>query len=642
MIGRMKLEMKNLSYLWWIVLASLVAPSFVSRLNNDPNKKAVATINGNVLDVARFKRQYMMMQSERQMFNQRYGLNLDLNVDPSMVVDRTASAMLIDDVASAQNFVVDPAVLSAMIRKSLSALFGAHKDGFNLALYNHYIRQAGMTVKEFEGEQEATVRGSFVEDALRSAVYAPLWEKHAAHKKEKKSFAMLRFSKDAYFKHAKAEANITDKEIEAYFESHKAHYRLPDIKRASYVVVDAHSYAKQVSMTDEQIEKFYNRRKDTQYKEKDHYRMRRLLIAVPQGSSDVDVASFKVKADEFLARIMANKDEFAEIAKSVSDDAKTAKKGGMTEEFTLGTFSPELEEALCDLSNNGDVTPLVRTQEGFECAQLVSKKMGAYKSLESVRKEIISAFTARATAELLRADIESMMKEARDGDLDLATFAKSRHAKVEESGDLEAASAQDEGIKGEIAKKIFGTYSEKPQSRGSFALGDKNVVFVVTASELDRYPVLETIKTKIVNDMIQKTSNEKLNNDVRLAQKAFFDEKKTLFEIEPLVALASFDKTSTLKKTDTIKGAEKDHSITQAFFKLEDSSMLSRVACQNGDIILATLLASEAHDEDDSKDHSSGEQNIQMAEENLVSGFIASLKRNARIEISDDQVSSAS
>jgi hypothetical protein len=142
MIGRMKKNVKNLSYLWWIVLAGLVAPSFFSRLNNDPKKRAVAVVNGKTLDVAHFQRQYRMMQAQRQSFNQQYGLNLDINIDPMNAVERGAEALLLDGVATSQRFVVDPAILGGMIRQSINDAFGANKESFNVAFYEYNIKKA--------------------------------------------------------------------------------------------------------------------------------------------------------------------------------------------------------------------------------------------------------------------------------------------------------------------------------------------------------------------------------------------------------------------------------------------------------------------------------------------------------------------
>lgn len=638
----MRKEVKSFSFLWWLVLAGLIAPSFFSRMNNDPSKKPVAHINGKVIDVARFKRQYTMMQSERQMFNQRYGLNLDLAVDPSLVIERSAESLLIDGVAQDQHLVVDPAVLSAMIRKSLSNLFGISKESFNVGLYNYYIRQSGMTVREFEEEQESTVRNSFVEDALHASAYVPR-AGLVEGKDGKKSFAVLRFDKDGYIKQIKASTSVDDATLASFFEARKDHYKLPDIKRVSYVVIDPSSYSKQVSVNDEQIEAFYNRRKDSQFKDKDHYRMRRLLIAVPDGAQSEEVAAFEKKAQEFHAKIMANKDDFAEVAKTVSDDAKTAKKGGMTEDFTLGTsFGPEIEGALVKLANNGDVTPLVRTAEGFECAQLVHRKLGAYRSLDSARKEIISTLTQRAATELLRADIDAVMRDAQGGDVDLASFAKERHAKLEDTGDIDAAAAQGDGLKSEVARKVFGSFQSKPLQRGSFVFGDKHVVFAMTASEVNRYPSLADVKSKVNDDMIKKMAADALAMDVASARKAFFDEHKPLSEVAGLFKSASFHETAMIKKSDTIKGVEKDASVTASLFKLEDSSMLSKVTCKDGDIVLATLVAAEPAGSSDVAQGQDVSQTIQALGENLVTGFIASLKRNARIEVSDDQFTSGS
>ena len=66
--------------------------------------------------------------------------------------------------------------------------------------------------------------------------------------------------------------------------------------------------------------------------------------------------------------------------------------------------------------------------------------------------------------------------------------------------------------------------------------------------------------------------------------------------------------------------------------------MLAKATSRDGDIILASLISAES-----SKDAAPAASLIPAdIKDNLVSGFIASLKRNARIEVNDDQISSGS
>ena len=643
MFGKLKQELRgSLYYLWWVVLLAMVAPSFLSRTGSDPQKAPIITVNGDALTMVQFKRQYSMMQSERMIFNQRYGLNLDTNIDPVAVLNRGAEGLLLDSVASAQNFVVDQSVLGMMIKNSLAEALGFSPNAFSMDFYNYYVRQIGMTVREFEQDQETMVKRALVDEAVRAAAYAPEFAKQSEGL-VKKSFGLLRFSKDTYVKALKAQGAVSADDLSAFYNENKEMYALPDLKNAAYVVIDPRQYEKDVTVSDEQIEAFYARRKDSLYKEKDQFKMRRMLISVPAGSPEADVAQFKKKAEELVILALKKQESFADIVTKASDDEKTAKKGGLTETFTAGTYAPQLEAELMKLENPDDITPVVRTAEGFECAQLVSKHLGSYKKLDSVRKEIISTITKRTALDQLKADIDAVLRSGQDGEIDLNSFASQHGIKLEETGEFDTSATNGDSLKSEIAKKVFGSFVAKPSARGSFIFHEKHVVFVVTSSKTSRYEALEAISSRVQDDLINKKALQALDEDVSSAQKAFFDGEYSLATLQKEFPQATLQETGLIKHKDTVKGCDKDHGVTEKLFMLEAPGMLARVALKDGDVLLGVLFASEplsdnTHSE---KGDKGGSDLHDKAENNLMRGFVASLKRTAKIDIINEQFFSA-
>ncbi len=632
MFGKMRQELRSaVYYLWWVLLIALVAPSFFQRIGGmDPQKQAVITVNGDPLTVQQFKRQYSMMQSERMMFNQRYGLNLDTNIDPVVVLNRGSEGLLLDAIAQTQGYSIDPAVLGFMIKNSLAEALGFDKKLFNMNFYAYYVRQIGMTIREFEQDQEVMVKRALVDEAVRAAAYAPEFAKQASGK-TKKSFKMLRFSKDAYLKDLKAES-YSDEDLAAFYAENKESYKLPDTKSVEYFMIDPRRYEKDVTVSEEQVQAFYDLKKDAQYKEKDQYKMRRLLITVPMDATDAEVAAFKQKAEDLVQKATSKQDDFADLVTKASDDEKTAKKGGMTEAFSPGTYAPELEAELVKLAQVGDITPVVRTADGFECAQLVSKQLGSYKKLESVRKEIISALTKKTAHDRLKADIDSALRPDAEGEVDISSLAKDLNLNVETTGDLDASMAHGESIKAELAKKVFGSFMAKAVSRGSFVFNDKHVVFAVNASATDRYQALEDIKSKVSQDLMDKKAQQALDENVTSAQKAFFDGEYSFETVAKEFPGHAVYETGMMHAKDSVKGFDKEHGLTEKLFKLEASSMLARIQLKNGDVLLACLADSEEVPgaEAASKDDSKG---LESVENNLMRGFVATLKRNARIDI---------
>lgn len=632
----MKQELRSgMYYLWWVLLLAMVAPSFFSRIGVDPQKAAVVTVNGEPLTVVQFKRQYSMMQSERMIFNQRYGLNLDTSVDPVSVINRGTEGLLLDAIAQAQGYIVDQEILGLMIKNSLAEALGFDKRAFNMDFYNYYVRQIGMSIREFEQDQEVMVKRALVDEAVRAAAYTPAFAESKADQ-FKKSFSLLRFPQDFYVKNLKKNASFSQEELSAFYETNKKSYALPDIKNVSYITVDPHQYEKNVTIGDEQVEAFYARRKDSLYKDKDQFKMRRLLIAVPADVSDADLGVFKQKAEALVQKAVSKQEEFADLVTRASDDEKTCKKGGMTDTFSAGTYAPQLEAELVKLETPGQITPVVRTAQGFEAAQLVSKHIGSYKKLESVRKEIVSTLTKRTALDLLKADIDGVLRNLQDGEVDLVSFAEQQGLKVEETGTIDSGAAQGDSLKAELAKKAFGSFMVKASSRGSFVFHDKHILFAVTRSQTDRFEDFDAIISKVQDDLIKQKAEKALNDDVLSAQKAFFDGEYNIASLHKEFPETAIQETGMIKLKDSVKGFDKDPAVTEKLFKIESAGMLARIDSNDGDVVLATLVASE-HIGDNSKNEKTLEKNHEKAESNLMRGLIATLKRTAKIDIINEE-----
>ncbi len=639
MIGRLRVFVKEYSSFWWIILIALIAPTFFRLSHEDPNKKAVATINGTALEVAEFKRVHQMMQSERQMFNQRYGLNLDLTVDPMRVIERSVETTLLNDAAKAQGVTIHPEVLSSLIRNSMCEMFGIKPNQFSVDFYNYYIKQTGMDVRDFESEQERALARSMVEESVKAAAYAPIFAQESVDL-GKKRFALLKFDKDAYLKDVKKE-EIPNDDLTLFYEQNKNAYRLPDVKKLAYVVVDPSAYAKQITISDEQVEAYYKHKKDSAYKAKDDYQIRKILISVPKDASEVDVASFKAKATDCWNKAKESADAFAEVAKTLSDDQRTAKKGGLSDLFQLGTYSYELESEIIKLAGAGSVTPVVKSTEGFEFAQLVAKKDGAYKSLDSVRKEIVKALTKRTAADQFRAEADQLLREVKEtSELvnALEDFAKDRKAKVEKTGELDQSMAQGEALINMLAQKAFGSFADKPKKRGHFVHEDKNVVFVVTDSLVDRYSTFVDSLPVLKDQFYAQKATALMNSDVAAARKEYLINKVSLADIAQKYPHTKLQETAFIEKADSVKGFDKDSGLTEKIFKLESPEMCASVSLADGDVVLATLVEQKDSDKKADKEPI----DIKQAEDTLYRGFIATLKRTAKIELSSEHFSAPS
>jgi hypothetical protein len=86
------------------------------------------------------------------------------------------------------------------------------------------------------------------------------------------------------------------------------------------------------------------------------------ILLLTQGMPDAQKAEVKKRADAVRARV--NSANFAEIARTTSQDQQTARQGGSLGIFPKGTMVPEFEKALTALKP-GEISPVIQTQYGF-------------------------------------------------------------------------------------------------------------------------------------------------------------------------------------------------------------------------------------------------------------------------------------
>lgn len=158
---------------------------------------------------------------------------------------------------------------------------------------------------------------------------------------------------------------------------------------------------KDVEVTDEEIEKYYN-----------------------QASQELNARHILVEDEETAKEIKAKLDageDFAELAKEFSTDPGSGAQGGDLGWFTVGTMVPEFNDAAYALEVD-EISEPVQSEHGFHIIQVTEKRdVKDYGKLEDKKEEIRESIAASKAdwnakmAELINdADIEVKDKDLKD------------------------------------------------------------------------------------------------------------------------------------------------------------------------------------------------------------------------------------
>jgi peptidyl-prolyl cis-trans isomerase C len=145
------------------------------------------------------------------------------------------------------------------------------------------------------------------------------------------------------------------------------------------------SVNKSVTVTDGDIEEYYNKHQD-EFQVPEKIKVSHILIVVAPDAPENVKKEKKAQAEEIRAKIKAGED-FSALAKKYSEDTKTKNKGGVLGFFSKGSKDPELEKAAFNLKKD-EVSKPILTTKGYQIVKLLDTKEAKTKSLEESKNRI--------------------------------------------------------------------------------------------------------------------------------------------------------------------------------------------------------------------------------------------------------------
>ena len=263
------------------------------------------------------------------------------------------------------------------VNRELLAMQGMSSEGFAQSL------RQDMAVQQLIG---GLTRSAFAPAAIASAGLDPLLQRREVQ--------LQRFDPASY----RAQQNPTDAQVEAFYKAQQASFKSPEKADIEYVVLDLAALAKGVTVSDEELRKFYadNAARFTAPEER---RASHVLIKVDKDMSAADKAKAKARAEELLAQARKAPAGFAELARKNSQDPGSAAQGGDLDFFGRGAMVKPFETAAFSLKP-GEVSEVFETDFGYHFLTVTGVRGGQKKPFEEVRAALETELrTAKAKAE---------------------------------------------------------------------------------------------------------------------------------------------------------------------------------------------------------------------------------------------------
>ena len=359
---------------------------------------SVAEVNGE--EITPFALQEAITQQKRQLISV-----LGDDIDPALLDDDRLQPRALESLvqralllqkASALNLVAS----EAQVGKSITSIEAFQLNGvFSPDAYRSVLANAGFTPERFRRSQAEDIVLTQLQTAIGETEFATQTELAATTNliAEERDVRYLVIS-DADLVD---EADLNDEALALYYQDNEAVFFNPEQIVVDYVLLSPEDFS--VTVDEAQVREQYESVKD-EYEVAEQARISHILLIQGDEETDTDYAQRIADTAERLSR----GEEFAELATEVSDDLGSASMGGELG-FTDGTaFPDEMEAAIAQLTEAGDISEAVQTDAGTHFIRLEERIAGDSVDYNAVRDELRASIEAAEAERNLLIAVEEL------------------------------------------------------------------------------------------------------------------------------------------------------------------------------------------------------------------------------------------
>jgi peptidyl-prolyl cis-trans isomerase D len=284
----------------------------------------------------------------------------------------------------------------------------------------------------------------------------------------------------------------------AWYGAHLEDYKRPEARKVRLVVVDRQSQLAAVAVSEADVKADYDGHA-ADYARPEQRRARHILFKIPPGATDADKASVRELAASVLARVKKGED-FAALARSMSQDPISAQQGGDLGWFGRGAMVKPFDEAVFSTAP-GQYADVIETDFGFHVLQVVDARGAGPTPYDEVKESIRKRLELQRAQDLAVTAAQRLATEVKSpADLDGA--AAKAGLKVEERVISSDDRAADLGPSPEFAAAVAGMQTGQVSSPLGVARGLAIVVCVEVLAPAVRpqSEVMDRVTSDVLND----------------------------------------------------------------------------------------------------------------------------------------------
>lgn len=328
------------SWFIWLFLGAIIAVFVLWGVGGFESRRfqEVATVNGQPILFTAYQRQFSDLVKQYQ--EQNRGELTDEMVK-AMRLKEAALNRLIDEALIIQaGERLGLQVTDAELRQQIQGYPGFQRDGrFDEKIYNLVLRQNKLTMTEFEAQERQRFLLKKIVEELGSLAKVSDAEMQEMFRlgKEAVKVSYLAVTPDKFM----AKQHPGEADLSRYYQEHQGEFNVPSKARVSYLVFRTQDFQDKVKISPAEVEDFIKEHASEYYRPK-VIRVSQILLALPPKADPAVRERLSKQAQEILGKLRAGED-FAQLAKSQSQDPASKDKGGDLGYVQRGQHPPEWE-----------------------------------------------------------------------------------------------------------------------------------------------------------------------------------------------------------------------------------------------------------------------------------------------------------
>ncbi|WP_413692901.1 peptidylprolyl isomerase [Psychromonas sp. KJ10-2] len=429
-----------------IVIILSFALAGVSSYLGTSSVDAAVTVNGEDISQQSVEQAY---QNERARLQQQYGEQFELlasNPNFAQQVRAQATQTLITERLVAQA-VADMGlrVGDEQVKEAIRNMPDFQVDGkFDNNLYLSLLRNNNLSPAQFSANFKTDlVRVQLLQTLVGSEFVLPSEVAQTSKLQGQQRVARILNVDSADFV---ADANVTDQDIEAYYADNSQAFQSPEQVNVEYILLDADTLTSEVNVTEQDIQDYYDLHK-SDYQQVERRKVAHIFI---EGDSD----EAKAKAEAILAEVKSGAD-FAELAKTKSEDVYSAKNDGELDWFERGVMDPAFDSSAFALTEASPISDVVKSEFGYHIIKLIDAQENTPRPLSEVQSQIEVALKNEKVRSIFDDLYQRLSEVAFESPDSLEEASAEVGVEIQESGLFSSANVPSELDSRDLLSQVF-------------------------------------------------------------------------------------------------------------------------------------------------------------------------------------------